>query len=184
MGTPYEVQFLSKDGTENIQQREGFPKNQEIFEKFFEHAVYSSGGRDLAVIEGTFVATRTLKDIKGSPESELMQYIQSKGVFITAKRFKMIKLKSIGFLYKLSPEFTYRLMPEAVWKDVFTEKLQAEEEYSGIEVPDIEIIIKTVWTKCTKIKRQVRAKCLEVRCEEMHVNHEFDDGKGRRGRRG
>jgi hypothetical protein len=64
MGTPYEVQFLSKDGTERIQKQEGFPKNQEIFEKFFEHAVYRSGGRVQAVIEGTFVATRTLKDIK------------------------------------------------------------------------------------------------------------------------
>jgi hypothetical protein len=88
MGTPYEVQFLFKDGTEKkIQQQEGFPKNQEIFEKFFEHAVYSSGGRVLAVIEGTFVATRTLKDIKDPPESKLMQYLQSEGAFVTVKRF-------------------------------------------------------------------------------------------------
>jgi hypothetical protein len=69
----------------------------------------------------------------------------------------------------LSSELTYRPMSEAVWKDEFTEKLQAEEEGSGIEVPEIEIIVKIVWAKCPKTKRQVRAKCLEVRCEEMHA---------------
>jgi hypothetical protein len=143
--------------------------NQETHEKFFEHAVYSSGGRDLAVIEGTFVATRTLKDIKGPPESELMQYLQSKGVFVSVKRFKTIKLKSIGFIYKVSPEFTYQPIYEAVVKDEFTEKLQAEEEVPGIEVSEIELIPKLVWHKRPKTKRQVRAKCLEVRFEEMHA---------------
>jgi hypothetical protein len=72
-------------------------------------------------------------------------------------------------IYKLSPEFTFRPMCEAVWKEVFTKVLQAEEEDTGTEVPDIEIIIKTVWAKCPKTKRQVRAKCLEVRCEEIHA---------------
>jgi hypothetical protein len=169
MGTHYEVQFLSKDGNEKIQHREGFPKNQETHEKFFEHVVYSSGGRDLAVIEGTFVATGTLKEIKGSPESELVRYLHSKRVFISEKRFETIKLKSIGYIHKVSPEFTHKPMYEAVVKDEFTEKLQEEGEDPDIEVPEIELIPKIVWARCPKTKRQVRAKCLEVRCEERHA---------------
>jgi hypothetical protein len=67
MATSYEVQFPSKDGTERIYQQKGFPTKQEIFEKFFEHGVYSPGGntREHTVIEETISATGTLKQIKG-----------------------------------------------------------------------------------------------------------------------
>jgi hypothetical protein len=44
--------------------------------------------------------------------------------------------------------------------------LNAEEEDTGTEVPGIELILKTAWAKCHKTKREVKAKCLEVRCED------------------
>jgi hypothetical protein len=160
-------QVVLRTRKQRIQQQEGFPKNQEIFEKFFEHAVYRPGGRHDAVFEGTIVArTRTLKDIKGPPESKLIQYLQSEGVLVTVKRFKTIKLKNIVFFYKLSPEFTFRPIFEAALKDEFEETLNAEEEDTGPDVPEIELRLKIVWAKEPKTKREAKAKCMEVICEE------------------
>jgi hypothetical protein len=85
------------------------------------------------------------------------------------KRLKTIKLKNMVFFYKLSPDFTVRPIWEAVTKDAFAEKWNAEEKDTGTEVPVIERILKTVWAKDPKTKREVKAKCLEVRCEEKHA---------------
>jgi hypothetical protein len=93
------------------------------------------------VFEGTIVARGTFKQIKGPLESKLMQYLQSEGVFVTVKSFKTIKLKIIGFFYKLSPDFTYRPIFEAVAKDAFEETLNADEEDTGTDVPEFELIM-------------------------------------------
>jgi hypothetical protein len=68
--------------------------------------------------------------------------------------FKRIKLRCIGYVHKVSPEFTHKPSYEAVVKDEFTDKLHEEEEDPDIEVPEIELIPKIVWAKCPKTKRR------------------------------
>jgi hypothetical protein len=65
----------------------------------------------------------------------------------------------------LSPEFTFRPIYEAVLKDAF-ETLNAEEEDTGPDLPEIELIPKIVRARDPTTKREARAKFLEFICEE------------------
>jgi hypothetical protein len=55
-----------------------------------------------------------------------------------------------------------------LFKDAFEKTLNVEED-TGPDVPEIELRLKIVWAKEPKTKREAKAKCMEVICEERHA---------------